>query len=143
MTILHTGIKAPAALHPAVVAWYEAALAPLGYTKAVSFLDDQVVGFADAAGEVDWYVSSAAAVPPGVPAPAEGDADVAKILGTHTAFGAKGSYFFHLVSLIFSRLSRRTGRVAIGFVMLGLGLSDGPRGVDSGRGREVESWFSE
>jgi hypothetical protein len=110
MTILHTGIKAPAALHPSVVAWYEAALAPLGYTKALSFLDDQVVGFADAAGEIDWYVSSAAAAPPGVPAPAEGDADVGKILGTHTAFGVKGSYLFHVVSLILSLLSRRSGR---------------------------------
>jgi hypothetical protein len=106
MTILHTGIKAPAALHPAVVAWYEAALAPLGYTKALSFLDDQVVGFADAAGEVDWYVSSAAAAPPGVPAPAEGDAEVGKVLGTHTAFGAKGSCFLAFLSrspLFFAR----------------------------------------
>lgn len=110
MTILHTGIKAPAALHPAVVAWYETALAPLGYTKALSFLDDQVVGFADAAGDVDWWVSSAAAAPPGVPAPAEGDADAGRILGTHTAFGAKRTYFFHLVSLVLSGLSRCSGR---------------------------------
>ncbi|KAK4038534.1 hypothetical protein C8A01DRAFT_17398 [Parachaetomium inaequale] len=87
MTIAHTGIKAPAALHPSVVAWYEAALAPLGYTKARAFLDNLVVGFADSTGNVDWWVSSAAAVPPGVPPPA--GADAAAVLPTHIAFVAK------------------------------------------------------
>jgi hypothetical protein len=90
MPIAHTGIKTPAGQHGAVVSWYEAALAPLGYTKAMAFLDDQVVGFADATGAVDWWVSSAAAVPPGVPAPDPADAGVVKVLGTHTAFVAKG-----------------------------------------------------
>lgn len=103
MTISHTGIKAPAALHPSVVAWYEAALAPLGYTKAMAFLDDQVVGFADASGTIDWWVSSVAAAPPGVPAPA--DADVGKVCGNHTAFGAKGSLFSFFFSLLFFSLS--------------------------------------
>jgi hypothetical protein len=97
MTIAHTGIKAPAALHSSVVAWYEAALAPLGYTKAMAFLDNLVVGFADSSGSIDWWVTSSAAAPPGVPPPA--GADAAVVLPTHTAFAAKGeshslSYFF-------------------------------------------------
>lgn len=90
MTISHTGIKTPAAQHNAVVAWYEAALAPLGYKRAMAFLDDQVVGFADAIGVPEWWVTSAAAAPPGVPAPAS--ASVAAVLPTHTAFVAKGSF---------------------------------------------------
>lgn len=90
MTIAHTGIKTPAAQHAAVVAWYEAALAPLGYTRAMTFLDNAVVGFADASGEVDWWVSSAAAAPPGVPVPPPG-AEVASVVPTHTAFVANGS----------------------------------------------------
>lgn len=94
MTIAHTGIKTPTALHQAVVDWYEAALAPLGYTKAMAFLDGQVVGFADGTGDVDWWITSAGAAPPGVPAPAPGDGDVVKVLGTHVAFGAKGSSLF-------------------------------------------------
>ncbi|KAK4153459.1 Glyoxalase/bleomycin resistance protein/ dioxygenase [Chaetomidium leptoderma] len=87
MTIAHTGIKTPAAVHPAVVAWYEAALAPLGYTKAVSILDNKVVGFADATGAVDWWVGSAAAAPPGVAVPVDDGA--AAVTPTHTAFLAK------------------------------------------------------
>ncbi|KAK4118678.1 hypothetical protein N657DRAFT_583216 [Parathielavia appendiculata] len=87
MPIAHTGIKVSAARHQAVVAWYEAALAPLGYTKAMAFLDNQVVGFGPSPGEVDWWVTSSAAAPPGVPPPA--DADVASVLPTHTAFVAK------------------------------------------------------
>ncbi|KAK3290942.1 uncharacterized protein B0H64DRAFT_49845 [Chaetomium fimeti] len=91
MTINHTGIRVPAAQHTAIVAWYEAALAPLGYTKAMTFMDDLVVGFADSSGAVDWWVTSSAAVPPGVPAPepATVGADVAAALPTHTAFAAK------------------------------------------------------
>lgn len=88
MTIGHTGIKTPAADHAAVVAWYEAALAPLGYARAAAFLDGQVVGFGDGPHSVDWWVSSAAAAPPGVPPPAH--ADAASVPPTHTAFVAKG-----------------------------------------------------
>jgi hypothetical protein len=92
MAIAHSGIKAPAAQHAAVVRWFEAALAPLGYTRAMEFLDGLVVGFADSAGNIDWWVTSTAAAPPGVPAP-ESAAAAAAVLPTHTAFVAKGSYF--------------------------------------------------
>jgi len=84
MTISHTGIIVPAAQHQAVVEWYEAALAPLGYKKAVSYLDNLVVGFADASG-MDWWVTSAAAAPKG-----QGDAEAKSIVANHTAFSAKG-----------------------------------------------------
>lgn len=89
MTIAHTGIKLPAAKHAAVVAWYEAALAPLGYSKAVTFLDGLVVGFLDSAsGNVDWWLTSTAAAPPGNPgSSAAAEADFPP---THTAFAAKG-----------------------------------------------------
>ncbi len=94
MTIGHTGIKIPAAHHEAVVAWYEAALAPLGYTKRMSFLDGKVIGFGDSPHGADWYVTSTAAARPGAPAPA--GASAASILPTHTAFVAKGEcYCFH------------------------------------------------
>ncbi|KAK4098522.1 hypothetical protein N658DRAFT_499364 [Parathielavia hyrcaniae] len=88
MPIAHTGIKVPAAQHDAVVAWYEAALAPLGYTKAMAFLDGQVVGFGPSPAEVDWWVTSCAAAPPGVPPPVDGGV-VASVVPTHTAFVAK------------------------------------------------------
>ncbi|EAQ91906.1 hypothetical protein CHGG_00141 [Chaetomium globosum CBS 148.51] len=89
MTISHTGLKVPAAQHTAIVAWYEAALAPLGYTRAMDFQDGLVVGFADASGAIDWWVTSSAAASFGAPA-AEGAAvDGAGILPTHTAFAAK------------------------------------------------------
>jgi hypothetical protein len=91
MPIAHTGIKTTAASHAAVVAWYEAALAPLGYTRAMAYLDDAVVGFGDGSGSIDWWITSVAAAPPGVPAPAH--ADIASIPPTHTAFAAKGEFF--------------------------------------------------
>ncbi|KAK3994373.1 Glyoxalase/Bleomycin resistance protein/Dihydroxybiphenyl dioxygenase [Cladorrhinum sp. PSN332] len=59
MVIAHTGIKVPAALHASVIEFYVAALKPLGYTKALSLFNDSVVGFADAEGTVDWWVSVA------------------------------------------------------------------------------------
>ncbi len=92
MTIGHTGIKTPAADHATVVAWYEAALAPLGYARSMAFLDNQVVGFGDSPHGTDWWVTSAAAAPPGVPPPAS--ASAASILPTHTAFVAKGEFSF-------------------------------------------------
>ncbi len=98
MTIGHTGIKIPAADHAAVVAWYEAALAPLGYAKRMSFLDDQVIGFGDSPYGADWYVTSAAAAPPGVPPPSS--ASTASILPTHTAFVAKGESPFSFTPVI-------------------------------------------
>ncbi|KAH6614464.1 hypothetical protein B0J18DRAFT_439401 [Chaetomium sp. MPI-SDFR-AT-0129] len=88
MPISHTGIKTTPALHQATLAWYEAALAPLGYRQIIAFQDGLVVGFGDGSGIPDWWVSSAAAVSPGRE-PEEGAAEVAKILGTHTAFLAK------------------------------------------------------
>ena len=95
MPIAHTGIKTTAASHAAVVAWYEAALAPLGYSRAMAYLDDAVVGLADGSGSIDWWITSAAAAPPGVPAPAH--ADIASIPPTHTAFAAKGESSFFLL----------------------------------------------
>lgn len=95
MTIAHTAIRVPARQHAAVVAWYETALAPLGYKKTRSFLDDQVVGFGDmVANSADWWVLSAAASTPGNPAAAAaaGDED-AVIRPTHTAFVAKGQFY--------------------------------------------------
>jgi hypothetical protein len=95
MTIAHTGIKTPASQHKAVVTWYTAALAPLGYIKAVDFLDGLVVGFLDTATQnVDWWVTSAAANPPTNPV-AQAPEDVADRvpLPTHTAFAAKGELF--------------------------------------------------
>ncbi|KAL1837789.1 hypothetical protein VTJ49DRAFT_3399 [Mycothermus thermophilus] len=92
MTISHTGIRGPPALHNTMVQWYEAALAPLGYKRAMDFLDGLVVGFADNdSGEADWWVSSADASSPGSQPASEGEEDktVAKIVGTHTAFVAK------------------------------------------------------
>ncbi len=90
MTIAHTGIKTPAARHAEVVAWYEVALAPLGYTRAMAFLDGQVVGLADASGTIDWWITSAGAAPPGVPVAGDGKGE--GILPVHTAFGAAGEF---------------------------------------------------
>ncbi|KAL2268026.1 hypothetical protein VTJ83DRAFT_2872 [Remersonia thermophila] len=92
MTISHTCLRTPPALHNVVVQWYEAALAPLGYKRAASFLDGLVVGFADSeSGEADWWVSSADASAPGSQPSSEGEEEttVARILKTHTAFVAK------------------------------------------------------
>ncbi|KAK4235968.1 Glyoxalase/Bleomycin resistance protein/Dihydroxybiphenyl dioxygenase [Achaetomium macrosporum] len=74
MTIAHTGIKVPATQHAAVVAWYEAALACISYKKAMAFAEGQVVGFADSAGSIDWWITAAA--------------DATTVLPTHTAFVA-------------------------------------------------------
>ncbi|GAB1316951.1 VOC domain-containing protein [Madurella fahalii] len=90
MTIAHTGIKTPDPQHAAVVAWYEAALAPLGYTKSMTFLDGLVVGFKDTITDnIDWWVSSAAAVPPDAAPAGETEGDQGKIAPVHTAFVAK------------------------------------------------------
>ncbi|KAL2263936.1 hypothetical protein VTK26DRAFT_4123 [Humicola hyalothermophila] len=86
MPIAHTGIRSPAAQHPALVAWYEAALAPLGYSRGMEFLDGLVVGLKSADGAMDWWITSAEVKTPGNPGPADADA---KVLPTHTAFAAK------------------------------------------------------
>ncbi|KAK4223085.1 Glyoxalase/bleomycin resistance protein/ dioxygenase [Podospora fimiseda] len=74
MVIAHTGIKVPSSIHPSVVEFYVKALEPLGYTKALSLFNDSVVGFADAEGTLDWWISVAQ----------DGVAQ-----GAHTAFRAK------------------------------------------------------
>ena len=58
MVISHTGIVAPAAKLAAVVAWYSAALAPLGYRKTITHLDGLVNGFSDQENpyKADWWV---------------------------------------------------------------------------------------
>ncbi|KAK4182788.1 Glyoxalase/Bleomycin resistance protein/Dihydroxybiphenyl dioxygenase [Podospora australis] len=58
MTIAHTGIKVSPELLAATVTFYETTLAPLGYKKALSLFHDTVVGFADANGVTDWWVSA-------------------------------------------------------------------------------------
>ncbi|KAH8882210.1 putative glyoxalase [Thozetella sp. PMI_491] len=58
MTIHHTGIKVPSDKFDATKKWYEAALAPLGYKVAMTFLDGAVVGFGDQPHGADWWISS-------------------------------------------------------------------------------------
>ncbi|KAK3936836.1 Glyoxalase/Bleomycin resistance protein/Dihydroxybiphenyl dioxygenase [Diplogelasinospora grovesii] len=57
MTIDHTGIRVPADKHGKVIAWYEAALAPLGYKIAMEFMNGNVIGFGDQPFKVDWWVT--------------------------------------------------------------------------------------
>lgn len=91
MTIAHTGIKVPAAKYADVVAWYEAALTPLGYKKTIVLENGNVVGFSDnATGAADWWVVSSAACPEGV-VPLEGP-----YVPNHTCFLAKGEFFFFI-----------------------------------------------
>jgi hypothetical protein len=79
MVIAHTGIKVEAANIKTVVAWYEAALAPLGYKKAMVFMDGLVNGFSDGGAHgADWWVSAAQGEDGAVP------------VGSHHAFAAKG-----------------------------------------------------
>ena len=79
----HTGIKVPADKLVETVAFYEKALAPLGYKKSMEFFDGAVVGFADANGKVDWWVSVAK--------------DVTEVnVSVHTAFLAEGKIPFTL-----------------------------------------------
>jgi hypothetical protein len=97
MTILHSAIKTPPALHATIVAWYKAALAPLGYKAAASFQNDLVIGFADASGAVEWWVKSTAAESP---SHTEEDKTAARIVGSHFAFAAKGRGFLCSLLLI-------------------------------------------
>lgn len=77
MVIAHTGIKTTREKHAAVAAFYEAALAPLGYKKTRVFLDGDVNGFSDLPGGIpaDWWISVAQEGTP---------------LKSHHAFVAKG-----------------------------------------------------
>jgi hypothetical protein len=74
MPLSHSCIKIAQDNYSATVAWYEKALAPLGYKKAMSFVDGAVVGFGDAENKIDWWLSAAA----------EGQAPVS----SHHAFAA-------------------------------------------------------
>jgi hypothetical protein len=77
MVISHTGIKTNAADTAKVVAWYEKALAPLGYKKSLVIMDGFVNGFSDRpdGSHPDFWVSGAQE--PGTPSTA------------HHAFAAK------------------------------------------------------
>ncbi|PKS08720.1 hypothetical protein jhhlp_004773 [Lomentospora prolificans] len=56
MPIDHTGIRVAHADYAKVVAWYEKALKPLGYAKAIDL--GVAVGFAAEGHNADWWVSS-------------------------------------------------------------------------------------
>jgi hypothetical protein len=79
MVIAHTGIKTTAEALTAMVAFYETALAPLGYKKTRVFYDGAANGFSDNAdgNNADWWVSVAN---DGVP------------VKTHHAFVGKGMF---------------------------------------------------
>ena len=80
MTIAHTGIIVPQAIHADVVAWYLKALAPLSYKKLVDF--GVTVGLGDKESAADWWVTAR-------------DEDAVK---SHHAFLAQGkSPFFFFV----------------------------------------------
>lgn len=55
MTIAHTGIIVPKAIHAEVVAWYLDALAPLSYKKLVDF--GVTVGLGDKESDPDWWIT--------------------------------------------------------------------------------------
>ena len=56
----HTGIFVSHDLHATVVAWYEAALRPLGYKKFITEgPNDTIVGFSDTGGHADWWIVAA------------------------------------------------------------------------------------
>ncbi|KAK0724151.1 Glyoxalase/bleomycin resistance protein/dioxygenase [Lasiosphaeris hirsuta] len=61
MTIAHTAIKVTADKYEATLAFYEAALAPLGYCKVLTYLDGKVSGFGpkEDPHAADWWVSVA------------------------------------------------------------------------------------
>lgn len=56
MTIAHTGIIVPQAIHAEVVAWYLKALAPLAYKKLVDL--GVTVGLGDQESAADWWITS-------------------------------------------------------------------------------------
>jgi hypothetical protein len=92
MTIAHTGLTTTASSHTALVAWYNTALAPLGYKQAVTFLDGLVVGFLDTvSGNVDWWVTSAEARNAKSGGASSESASDREVMRAHTAFAVKGS----------------------------------------------------
>ncbi|KAK3314189.1 Glyoxalase/bleomycin resistance protein/dioxygenase-like protein [Apodospora peruviana] len=56
----HVGIEVPASKYTETIAWYEAVLFPLGYRKAFTLANGELVGFRDNRNgdNVDWWVSS-------------------------------------------------------------------------------------
>ncbi|KAK0610662.1 hypothetical protein B0T17DRAFT_545200 [Bombardia bombarda] len=58
MVIHHLGLKVAASKYAEVLAWYEAALAPLGYKIDFHGPKGDVVGFRDGDGNLDWWVYS-------------------------------------------------------------------------------------
>jgi hypothetical protein len=60
MVISHAGIKTTRAEIAKVVAWYEKALAPLGYKKSMVIMDGLVNGFSDKpdGSHPDFWVSA-------------------------------------------------------------------------------------
>ncbi|KIJ51752.1 hypothetical protein M422DRAFT_65147 [Sphaerobolus stellatus SS14] len=87
MTIAHTGIHVSASQHPAVVAWYEAALKPLGYTKFhTEGPNQEAVGFSDTGHGADWWLIS----DPEGPKNGSHHAFLAKDRATVDAFHAAG-----------------------------------------------------
>ena len=56
----HLLLYIPAHLRDKTVSFYEATLAPLGYTKTAEFADGNVVGFGDGSQHADFWVTSAA-----------------------------------------------------------------------------------
>lgn len=73
MVIAHTGIMVEQSKLAPTLAFYETALAVIGYKKVISYLDGRVNGFSDGQ-SVDWWVSAAEGAP----------------LASHHAFAAKG-----------------------------------------------------
>ncbi|KFY08550.1 hypothetical protein V492_06131 [Pseudogymnoascus sp. VKM F-4246] len=72
----HTGFAVPPAKYEAVIAFYTAALAPLGITPQLDF-PGQAVGFGPSKTEARFWVSSK-----------EGAAETASAGGMHVAFSA-------------------------------------------------------
>ncbi|MCJ1289411.1 hypothetical protein MMC34_000943 [Xylographa carneopallida] len=75
----HLSINTSPALHSATVAFYLAALAPLGCQKMVSMFDGQVVGVGATA--PDFWIRSAQ-----IP----GEAEKKEVTNAHSTFGAAG-----------------------------------------------------
>ncbi|KAJ9139391.1 hypothetical protein NKR23_g7879 [Pleurostoma richardsiae] len=58
MAIDHSGIRTDPAQHASLVAWYEAALRPLGYVKLLTYgPNGEAVGFSDTGSSTDWWLT--------------------------------------------------------------------------------------
>jgi len=76
----HVGFAVPASQFESIVSWYQAALAPIGYSKQMEF-PGQAVGFGPSKHELPFWVSAKA------PEPKEGEKPYK--VGIHLAFKAK------------------------------------------------------